>query len=162
MTKLITLVNSFNLAQGIANSLDSKLQNALNALSAANAGDRANIIVTSDHGFALHNARVDIVDSLVATGLKKTRESSDVVITGVTRGLGRALVEGLVPLGHRVVGCGRWAEEIENLRREHGLPHAFEVVDVADDAARRGCVRLCRVSVRRWASGPGAGKVAEG
>ena len=38
---LITLVGSFNLAQGISNSLDSKLQNALDALNAANAGDRA-------------------------------------------------------------------------------------------------------------------------
>ena len=42
------------------------------------------------------------------------------------------------------------------------LGEAAGMSDVADDAARRGCVRLCRVSVRRWASGPGAGKVAEG
>jgi hypothetical protein len=38
---LIALVQSFNLAQGITNSLDAKLQNVLDALSAANAGNRA-------------------------------------------------------------------------------------------------------------------------
>ena len=38
---LIRLVRSFNLKQGIANSLDSKLQNAQNALAAARAGDKA-------------------------------------------------------------------------------------------------------------------------
>jgi hypothetical protein len=39
---LISLVQTFNLAQGISNSLDSKLQNAIDALYAANAGNRAN------------------------------------------------------------------------------------------------------------------------
>jgi len=39
---LVGLVQSFNLAQGITNSLDSKLQNILDAFSATNAGDRAN------------------------------------------------------------------------------------------------------------------------
>jgi hypothetical protein len=39
---LIGLVQSFNLAQGITNSLDSKLQNILDAFSATNAGDRGN------------------------------------------------------------------------------------------------------------------------
>src|SRR5579885_953323 len=33
------------------------------------------------------------------------RSGRVVVITGVTRGLGRALAEGLVRAGHRVVGC---------------------------------------------------------
>jgi hypothetical protein len=38
---LIGLVQGFNLAQGISNSLDSKLQNILDAFNATNAGNRA-------------------------------------------------------------------------------------------------------------------------
>ena len=63
-----------------------------------------------------------------------------VVITGVTRGLGRAMAEGFVRLGHTVVGCGRSVKEIEALRREFSAPHDFTALDVVDDAA-----------VRRWA-----------
>jgi NAD(P)-dependent dehydrogenase (short-subunit alcohol dehydrogenase family) len=55
-----------------------------------------------------------------------------IVITGVTRGLGRALTEELIRLGHTVVGCGRGAEGIMDLRLAHGAPHSFEVVDVAN------------------------------
>ena len=39
-----------------------------------------------------------------------------IVITGATRGLGRALAEGFVRLGHAVIGCGRDAGAIEVLR----------------------------------------------
>jgi hypothetical protein len=39
---LITLVQSFNLVQGITNSLDAKLQNVMDALNATNVGNRAN------------------------------------------------------------------------------------------------------------------------
>jgi len=42
------------------------------------------------------------------------------------------LVTGFTELGHEVIGCGRSAEAIEELRRELGPPHDFEVVDVAD------------------------------
>jgi len=41
MSNLIALVQSFNLNQGITNSLNSKVQSALGALNAANAGYRA-------------------------------------------------------------------------------------------------------------------------
>src|SRR5262245_50070458 len=53
-----------------------------------------------------------------------------IVITGATRGLGRALAEHFAALGHMVAGCGRSAEEIAQLRQTPGAPHAFEVVDV--------------------------------
>ncbi|HEY4307589.1 MAG TPA: alkaline phosphatase family protein [Gemmatimonadaceae bacterium] len=43
---------------------------------------RANLIVTSDHGFALHDASVNVVDSLIAAGLKASRTSSDIILTG--------------------------------------------------------------------------------
>lgn len=57
-----------------------------------------------------------------------------VVITGVTRGLGRAMAEEFIRLGHTVIGCGRSQKEIEELRREHAQPNAFDVVDVASDS----------------------------
>jgi NAD(P)-dependent dehydrogenase (short-subunit alcohol dehydrogenase family) len=56
-----------------------------------------------------------------------------VVITGVTRGLGRAMAEEFARLGHTVVGCGRCQKEISQLRGELGNSHAFATVDVAAD-----------------------------
>lgn len=57
-----------------------------------------------------------------------------VLITGVSRGLGRAMAEELIRLGHTVIGCGRAHAAIRKLKAEHGAPHRFDVVDVADDA----------------------------
>jgi NAD(P)-dependent dehydrogenase (short-subunit alcohol dehydrogenase family) len=54
-----------------------------------------------------------------------------IVLTGATRGLGRAMTEGLIAAGHVVLGCGRSAGEIERLRADYGIPHDFAVVDVA-------------------------------
>jgi NAD(P)-dependent dehydrogenase (short-subunit alcohol dehydrogenase family) len=56
-----------------------------------------------------------------------------IVITGVTQGLGRALTEAFISLGHIVMGCGRNAGEIKNLELIHGKLHGFSVVDVASD-----------------------------
>ena len=56
-----------------------------------------------------------------------------IVITGVTRGLGRALTEEFIRGGHTVLGCGRSGTEIFDLRMTHGAPHDFSVVDVALD-----------------------------
>ncbi len=56
-----------------------------------------------------------------------------VLITGVTRGLGRAMVKEFALLGHTVLGCGRAKKEIDSLRREFDSPHEFYVVDVASD-----------------------------
>lgn len=63
-----------------------------------------------------------------------------IVLTGATRGLGRALLEGFVDRGHVVHGCGLKAEGVAALRRRFPSPHTFHRVDVASDAA-----------VRRWA-----------
>lgn len=63
-----------------------------------------------------------------------------IVITGVTRGLGLALTEGLIEKGHVISGCGRTAAAVEALSKRFGAPHHFAVVDVADD-----------LQVRRWA-----------
>ena len=56
-----------------------------------------------------------------------------IVITGVTRGLGRALAEEFVRGGHTVIGCGRSGPEVFDLRMTHPAPHDFSVVDVALD-----------------------------
>lgn len=56
-----------------------------------------------------------------------------IVITGVTRGLGRALVEEFIRAGHTVFGCGRSGDAIFDLRMTHQAPHDFSVVDVSLD-----------------------------
>lgn len=55
-----------------------------------------------------------------------------ILITGVTRGLGRALAEWCIANGHTVIGCGRSAE-ILNLRFTHPAPHDFTALDVAEE-----------------------------
>src|ERR1039457_6460426 len=56
-----------------------------------------------------------------------------VLITGVTRGLGRAMVDEFARLRHTVCGCGRSEKVIEQLRRQVGPPHDFATVDVSSD-----------------------------
>jgi NAD(P)-dependent dehydrogenase (short-subunit alcohol dehydrogenase family) len=62
----------------------------------------------------------------------------NIVITGVARGLGRALAEKFIALGHRVAGCGRDAAAIQKLQARFPGDHHFSIVDVADDARVRG------------------------
>lgn len=56
-----------------------------------------------------------------------------IVLTGATRGIGRALAAKFIQLGHTVIGCGRNATTIKKLREQHGAPHDFYAVDVASD-----------------------------
>ncbi len=56
-----------------------------------------------------------------------------IVITGATRGLGRALVEQLVPLGHRVFGCGRSTKHVAELKKLFPQ-NDFTALDVTDAA----------------------------
>ncbi len=58
-----------------------------------------------------------------------------IVITGATRGLGRALVAAFSVGGHTVIGCGRSDGHVRALRAEFPAPHAFARVDVTDTAA---------------------------
>lgn len=60
-------------------------------------------------------------------------ESRRIVVTGCSRGLGRAMVAGFIAKGHTVYGCARSADAIHQLQEEHGSPHQFAVVDVASD-----------------------------
>ncbi|MCA9211425.1 MAG: SDR family oxidoreductase [Planctomycetales bacterium] len=57
-----------------------------------------------------------------------------IVITGVSRGLGRAMADGFRDAGHVVIGCSRSKSAINRLRDEFGEPHRFDTVDVADHA----------------------------
>jgi len=61
--------------------------------------------------------------------MKKT-----ILITGVSRGLGRAMTEEFIRLGHTVAGCGRSEKEIARLQKQFPPPNDFSVVNVADDS----------------------------
>ncbi len=56
-----------------------------------------------------------------------------ILITGVSRGLGRAMTEEFIRLGHTVFGCARNQQDIENLKQQFGKPHDFAQVDVTDE-----------------------------
>jgi|SRR5579863_359815 len=58
-----------------------------------------------------------------------------IVITGATRGLGRAMAERFMEAGHTVLGCGRGHAEIARLTRKFPKPHEFSTVDVSRDEA---------------------------
>ena len=65
-----------------------------------------------------------------------------IVITGVTRGLGRALFDRFDEAGHIVAGCGRGGGVIKELSKRSEARHSFAVVDTGEDSA-----------VRDWAQG---------
>jgi NAD(P)-dependent dehydrogenase (short-subunit alcohol dehydrogenase family) len=56
-----------------------------------------------------------------------------ILLTGATRGLGRAMLEGFVGQGHTVCGCGTSAEAVAALAKQFASPNRFDRVDVADD-----------------------------
>ena len=56
-----------------------------------------------------------------------------VLITGVSRGIGRAMAEEFARLGHTVLGCGRSETAIAQLQKQFAAPHEFAVVDVSAD-----------------------------
>lgn len=55
-----------------------------------------------------------------------------VVVSGVTKGLGRALIRRFAALGHPVAGCGRDAGALAELASELGGGHRLDRVDVTD------------------------------
>jgi NAD(P)-dependent dehydrogenase (short-subunit alcohol dehydrogenase family) len=67
-------------------------------------------------------------------------EAKRIVITGVSRGLGKALVDEFVRLGHSVAGCCRSEDRVAQLRQQYPTGHYFGSVDVSDEKA-----------VARWA-----------
>ncbi len=65
-----------------------------------------------------------------------------VVITGVSRGLGREMVRQFAAEGWTVAGCCRSEQAARELGAEYSSPHTFASVDIACDA-----------SVQAWAVG---------
>jgi NAD(P)-dependent dehydrogenase (short-subunit alcohol dehydrogenase family) len=59
-------------------------------------------------------------------------DSRFIVITGASRGLGRAMTDGFISAGQTVVGCARSNEAVAELGKHFGPPHRFEAVDVSD------------------------------
>lgn len=56
-----------------------------------------------------------------------------IVLTGVTRGLGRAMLARFAELGHTVYGCATNADAIRELRDKFSSPHQLDTVDVSSD-----------------------------
>ena len=55
-----------------------------------------------------------------------------IVITGVTKGLGRALAEQYIHLNHTVIGCGRNIETITEMNTDFPVSTNFQVVNIDD------------------------------
>lgn len=55
-----------------------------------------------------------------------------ILITGVSKGLGQAMLDGFIEAGHQVWGCARSQVAIANLRSRYSSPHIFDVIDVSD------------------------------
>lgn len=65
-------------------------------------------------------------------GMAKTAQKV-VVITGASRGLGRAMTAEFASRGHTVAGCARSKAAVAELQKTFASPHRFDVVDVASD-----------------------------
>ncbi|MBF2055663.1 MAG: SDR family NAD(P)-dependent oxidoreductase [Cyanobacterium sp. T60_A2020_053] len=66
--------------------------------------------------------------------------SKTIVITGVSRGLGKALTEQLISLGHTIIGCSRSHDAVHSLQQQYP-DHYFTVVDIADDTQVKAWVQ---------------------
>ncbi len=75
-----------------------------------------------------------------------SKQSQCIVITGVSRGLGRAMVEEFIAAGHQVAGCARNFEAIEQLQQKFGARHQFATVDVTDETQVQAWQELLRKS----------------
>ncbi len=58
-----------------------------------------------------------------------------ILITGVSRGLGRALSNTIVKQGHAVAGCARSTSDIQAMQAEYPADCDFSVVDLSSDKA---------------------------
>jgi NAD(P)-dependent dehydrogenase (short-subunit alcohol dehydrogenase family) len=56
-----------------------------------------------------------------------------IVLSGASKGLGRAMTEGFIEAGHTVLGCSRNPESVAELQELYPAPHQFDVVDIAQD-----------------------------
>ncbi len=59
----------------------------------------------------------------------------NILITGVSRGIGEALCREYAGQGHTVAGCARGAAAVKSLQNELGKDHHISAVDLSDDNA---------------------------
>ena len=64
--------------------------------------------------------------------MQRKEIGKSVIITGVTKGLGRAMVDRFDELGWNIYGCGRSKNKIEELKKQYSKIHDFQVIDVSD------------------------------
>ncbi len=64
--------------------------------------------------------------------MTKRTAAQRIVLTGISRGLGRAMAEGFIEAGHTVFGCARDGVRLAELAGRYGPPHSFEAVDLTD------------------------------
>ncbi len=67
--------------------------------------------------------------------MNKPTKKRIIVITGATKGLGYAMTEEFIRLGHTVCGSGRSEAIVRELSSRYAAPHRFDVVDVTSDPA---------------------------
>jgi NAD(P)-dependent dehydrogenase (short-subunit alcohol dehydrogenase family) len=56
-----------------------------------------------------------------------------IVITGCSKGLGRALLDEFINAGHTVAACSRSSEQMMSLTERYGAQHHFKAVDVSNE-----------------------------
>jgi NAD(P)-dependent dehydrogenase (short-subunit alcohol dehydrogenase family) len=61
--------------------------------------------------------------------------SRTIILTGCSRGLGRALVPEFIARGHTVAGCSRSKQAIADLSREFPEQGHFQTLDICDEQA---------------------------
>jgi NAD(P)-dependent dehydrogenase (short-subunit alcohol dehydrogenase family) len=86
---------------------------------------------------------VKVVENGIAYVKNRPVPRKTVVITGVTRGLGKSMVDEFIRLGHVVLGCGRAEREIQSLKDQFGDPHDFYSLDVSSDTAVQSWASVC-------------------
>ena len=64
----------------------------------------------------------------------KDTSTRKILLTGVSRGLGRALTDSFTEQGHAVAGCARSADEVSAMRSKYPSNCDFSVVDLASDS----------------------------
>ena len=71
-----------------------------------------------------------------------------IVVTGVTKGLGKALAFELAARGHTIAGCGRSEDKLSNVQAGVEGKHLFKVVDVVSSLSIRYCLSSCGIQTK--------------
>ena len=74
-------------AKAALQAIDRSLARTIAAMQALTPRRRLDIVITSDHGFAQHTDGVNVVDSLIKTGIKASATSTDVVVASQSQSL---------------------------------------------------------------------------